>query len=131
MHTFGVCVCACVHACAYTYTHVSNMFSRHCVATSHRYISNPYLILGSKFDLGVYVYVTSYNPLRIYIIRDGLARFASYLPVRLVSLYWLSLHDKPTSHPLPVCVYMHTYIYTQTILNCTLLDSAYMNIPVL
>ncbi|XP_029460881.1 tubulin polyglutamylase TTLL4 isoform X2 [Rhinatrema bivittatum] len=42
-----------------------------------RYIHKPYLISGSKFDLRIYVYVTSYDPLRIYMFTDGLVRFAS------------------------------------------------------
>ncbi|XP_013919982.1 PREDICTED: tubulin polyglutamylase TTLL4 [Thamnophis sirtalis] len=42
-----------------------------------RYIHKPYLIGGSKFDLRIYVYVTSYDPLRVYLFKDGLVRFAS------------------------------------------------------
>ncbi|KAK2180874.1 hypothetical protein NP493_421g01044 [Ridgeia piscesae] len=42
-----------------------------------RYLSRPYLINGSKFDLRLYVYITSYDPLRIYLYDDGLVRFAS------------------------------------------------------
>lgn len=42
-----------------------------------KYLHKPYLISGNKFDLRIYVYVTSYDPLRIYIFPDGLVRFAS------------------------------------------------------
>ena len=42
-----------------------------------RYINKPYLINDSKFDIRLYVYVTSYDPLRIYLFDDGLVRFAS------------------------------------------------------
>lgn len=42
------------------------------------YISNPCLLFnGAKFDLRVYVLVTSFYPLRIYVYDDGLVRFAS------------------------------------------------------
>lgn len=42
-----------------------------------RYISNPLLINSHKFDLRIYVVVTSYEPLRVYVYKEGLARFAS------------------------------------------------------
>lgn len=41
------------------------------------YIHNPLLFDGYKFDLRVYVAITSINPLRLYIYEDGLTRFAT------------------------------------------------------
>jgi len=41
------------------------------------YISNPLIINNKKFDLRLYVVITSYNPLKIYLYDEGLVRFAS------------------------------------------------------
>jgi len=42
------------------------------------YINNPHLINNFKYDLRIYILVTSYDPLRIYMFKDGLTRFATY-----------------------------------------------------
>jgi len=42
-----------------------------------KYIHNPLLIDGLKFDLWIYVLVVGIDPLRIFIFKDGLVWFAT------------------------------------------------------
>lgn len=42
-----------------------------------QYISNPHLIDGFKYDLRIYVVVTCFEPLKIFLFKEGLVRFAT------------------------------------------------------
>jgi tubulin polyglutamylase TTLL5 len=50
---------------------------KHEACVISRYIDNPLLLFGHKFDLRIYVVVTCYDPLRVYVYREGLVRFAT------------------------------------------------------
>ena len=71
-----------------------------------QYLSKPMLIDGAKFDLRLYVLVTSFNPLRIYLYPDGLVRFASvkyvddinYLSDRFMHLTNYSINKSSASY---------------------------------
>ena len=67
-----------------------------------RYIKNPLLIGGFKFDMRIYMLVTCFDPLRVYLSTEGLARFAtepysadnSRLKVRRAHLTNVSVNSK-------------------------------------
>ena len=42
-----------------------------------RYIDSPLLVGSKKFDLRIYVLVTSYRPLRVWLSSKGFARFCN------------------------------------------------------
>ena len=45
-------------------------------AVLQRYINNPYLLHGYKFTMRIYMLITSFDPLRIYLHDDGFAHIA-------------------------------------------------------
>ena len=71
-----------------------------------KYLKKPHLIRGYKYDLRVYVMVTSFEPLKIYLFKDGLVRLAtvpyttskSSLKQRFVHLTNYSVNKKAESY---------------------------------
>mmetsp|Transcript_26311 Transcript_26311/g.40150 ORF Transcript_26311/g.40150 Transcript_26311/m.40150 type:complete len:300 (+) Transcript_26311:2593-3492(+) len=67
-----------------------------------QYISNPHLIDGFKYDLRIYVLVTCFDPLKIFLFKEGLVRFATqkysnnpkYLEKRFVHLTNYSVNKR-------------------------------------
>ncbi|XP_069481311.1 tubulin polyglutamylase TTLL13 isoform X2 [Ambystoma mexicanum] len=63
-----------------------------------QYVVKPFLIDGFKFDLRVYVLVTSCDPLRIFVYEEGLARFATMNYI------------EPSNHNLDdICMHLTNY----------------------
>jgi hypothetical protein len=57
-------------------TDVENLPKKNKYIVTH-YVYNPHLINGKKYDLRLYLLVTGYTPLKIYLFDNGLARFCS------------------------------------------------------
>ena len=75
----------------------------------------PFLIDGFKFDLRIYTLVTGCDPLRIFVFKEGLARFAT------------SKYTEPNHHNVVSTTWYNTLVKKKILLNCRSLDS--MNPP--
>ena len=42
-----------------------------------KYIHNPMLIKGMKWDMRIYVFIPQVRPLKIYLYKEGLVRFST------------------------------------------------------
>jgi len=83
LKTFSTSICHLIYY-VYFFTPYSNIFQPNQVPLEDnimvcKYISNPLLIDGFKFDVRVYVAVTSYDPLLIYMYEEGLTRWWGWL----------------------------------------------------
>lgn len=71
---------------------------------AQKYITNPYLVGGKKFDIRLYVLVSSYLPLTVYVNRTGFCRFTN-------SPYDISNMNDKTIHLTNVAVQIHADDY--------------------
>lgn len=55
----------------------SNEINQRSNSVIQEYLENPFLVDNLKFDIRLYVFVTSVDPLRIYLFDEGLVRFAT------------------------------------------------------
>lgn len=62
--------------------------------------SQPFLIDGYKFDMRIYVLITSCDPLRIFMYEEGLARFATMPYVEPSHNNLVRGRGKGRGHPL-------------------------------
>jgi len=81
-----------------------------------KYIDNPYLINDTKFDLRLYILITSINPLRIYLYDNGLVRFASGIitpMIETITYLFYNISVKYSSDLTTICDrYMHLTNYS-------------------
>lgn len=71
-----------------------------------KYLSKPHLLRGYKYDLRIYVLVTCFDPLRVYLFEEGLVRMAtqqystgkSTLAKRFVHLTNFSVNKKASNY---------------------------------